>query len=271
VAEHGVGPVRAFLLLAGMWVRSTMAYRTSFAALIVAQFLVTGLDFVAVLLMFSRVDMLGGFGLADVAFLYGVSSIGLGLADLVIGNVDRVGRRVRDGSLDAMLVRPVPAIVQVAADEFAIRRVGRVLQSAVVLIWALAALEVTWRWDRILLVPVMILSGAVIFAAIFVVGAAFQFAAQDAAEVANAFTYGGNFLTQYPLTIFPKELVRAVTFIVPIAFVNWYPALYVLGREDPLGLPEAVQFAPPIVAAAMCGMAALAWRAGLRHYRSTGS
>jgi ABC-2 type transport system permease protein len=268
VAWARFGPISCFV---GMWVRSTMTYRTSFVTLMVGQFLITGLDFVAVLLMFSKVDELGGFGLAEVAFLYGVSSLGLGLADLLVGNVDRLGRRVRDGSLDAMLVRPVPALVQVAANEFALRRLGRVGQSAVVFAWALTAVHVDWSWDRILLLPVMIASGAVIFASMFVVGAAFQFAAQDSAEVANAFTYGGNTLTQYPLTIFPKELMRAVTFVVPLAFVNWYPALHVLGREDPLDLPEVVRFAPPVVAALMSGLAALAWRAGIRRYRSTGS
>jgi len=271
VADRAVGGVRAYCLLAGMWVRSTMTYRTSFVMLMVAQFLVTGLDFVAVLLMFSRVDVLGGFGLPEVALLYGVSSLGLGLADLIVGNVDRLGRRVRDGSLDAMLVRPIPALVQVAANEFALRRLGRVGQSGAVLGWALTAVDVNWSWDRALLIPVTVASGTVIFASIFVIGAAFQFLAQDSAEVANAFTYGGNTLTQYPLTIFPRELVRGVTFVVPLAFVNWYPALHVLGRDDPLGLPKAVQFAPPVVAAIMCGLAVLAWRAGIRHYRSTGS
>ena len=95
---------------------------------------------------------------------------------------------------------------------------------------------------KVLLVPVMVLSGAAIFAAVFVAGAAFQFWAQDAAEVQNSFTYGGTTLLQYPPTVFAKDLVRGVTFVVPLAFVNWLPALYVLGRPDPLGLPGWVAF-----------------------------
>jgi ABC-2 type transport system permease protein len=106
---------------------------------------------------------------------------------------------------------------------------------------------------------------------VFVAGAAFQFVAQDASEVQNAFTYGGTTLLQYPPTVFAKELVRGVTFVLPLAFVNWLPALYVLGRPYPLDLPSWTAFAPPLAAVGCCALAGLAWRAGLRTYRSTGS
>ncbi|MCZ9337299.1 ABC transporter permease, partial [Streptomyces sp. TRM76130] len=78
------------------------------------------------------------------------------------------------------------------------------------------------------LVPVTVAAGGVIFGAVFVAGAAFQFLAQDASEVQNAFTYGGTTLLQYPPVLFAQELVRGVTFVLPLAFVNWVPASYVL-------------------------------------------
>jgi ABC-2 type transport system permease protein len=124
---------------------------------------------------------------------------------------------------------------------------------------------------KVALVPVMLVCGGLIFAAVFVAGAAFQFVAQDASEVQAAFTYGGQTLLQYPPTVFGTELVRGVTFVLPLAFVNWVPAAYVLGRPYPLGLPEWAAFAPPLVAVACCAVAGSAWRAGLRTYRSTGS
>ena len=263
--------LRAYRLIAGMWIRSTMTYRTSFVITVLGGLVVTGLDFVAILLMFSRVDVLGGYTLPEIAFLYGLSATSFGFADLVIGSVDRLGRRVRDGTLDTLLVRPAPVLAQVAADRFALRRVARITQGAVVLGYGLAASDVDWTALKVLLLPVMLVSGGVIFCAVFVAGAAFQFVAQDASEVQAAFTYGGTTMLQYPPTVFGKDLVRAVTFVLPLAFVNWVPAAYVLGRPYPLGLPEWAAFAPPLVAAVCCALAGLAWRAGLRSYRSTGS
>jgi ABC-2 type transport system permease protein len=263
--------LRAYGLIVAMWVRSTMAYRASFLMTALGNFAATGLDFATILLMFSHVTRLGGFTLPEVAFLYGTTGTAFGLADLTMGSMERLGRRVRDGTLDTLLLRPVPVLAQVAADRFALRRLGRVTQGALVLGWSLLRLDVDWTVVKVLMVPMMLLSGAAIFGAVFVAGAAFQFWAGDASEVQNSFTYGGNTLLQYPPSIFAADLVRGVTFVVPLAFVNWLPALRVLGRDDPLALPGWLDFAPPLVAVVCCAVAGLAWRTGLRSYRSTGS
>ncbi|MGP3967107.1 ABC transporter permease [Streptomyces sp. 6N223] len=277
MAERG-GPgapgevVRAYALIAAMWVRSTMTYRTTFALHVFGNAATSALDFFAVLVMFSQIDALGGFSVGEVALLYATSSVSLGLADLVLGNLDVLGGRIRDGTLDTMLVRPVPVYAQVTADRFALRRLGRIAQALVVLVWALTELDgVDWTVAKAAWLPVMMLSGAAIFGSIWTLGGAFQFVAEDAAQVQSSFTYGGNALLKYPPSIFARELVRGVTFVMPLAFVNWLPVLWVLGREDPLGLPGWVNFLSPVVAAAMCAVAALAWRAGVRSYRSTGS
>lgn len=183
--------LRSYWLIIVMWMRSTMTYRASFAMTTLGNFAATGLDFVAILLMFSHVDSLGGFSLPEVAFLYGTTSTAFGLADLLMGSMDRLGRRVRDGTLDTLLVRPAPVLVQVAADKFALRRLGRISQGALVLGWALARLDIEWTPLKLLLMPVMLISGTAIFSSVFVVGGAFQFIANDASEVQNSFTYGG--------------------------------------------------------------------------------
>ena len=263
--------LRAFWLLAEMWVRVDLSYRTSFVLMTLAAVLITGIDFVGILVMFANVDALGGFDLGEIAFLYGGTALCLGFADLVVGNVERLGSRIRTGSLDSMMVRPVGLLVQVCADRFAFRRVGRILQGAVVLAWGVVAADIRWTPSRVLMTLGLVVFGTLIFTALFVLGASFQFVTTDGSEAANAFTYGGNTLTQYPLTIYPAEAVKALTFLVPVAFVNWYPSLYILDRPDPFGLPSALQFASPVAAAVLCALAWWAWTAGVRRYRSTGS
>jgi len=271
VGERLRSEIRAFTLLAWTWVRVSMSYRTSFVLLTVGQFVITGLDFVAILILFSNVDTLGGFDLPQIAFLYAGSALALGVADLVVGNVERLGRHIRLGSFDAMLLRPVSAFTQVCADQFALRRLGRISQGVFVLVWSVQALDLDWTPARVAMVPYLVVCGATIFVSLFTLGAVLQFWTTDASEVANAFTYGGSTLAQYPLTIYPAEAVRTLTFVVPIAFVNWYPSLYILDMPDPLGLPGAMRFAAPVAALALGLLAAAGWRTGLRHYRSTGS
>lgn len=261
----------AYVLLAWMWIRVSMSYRASFALLTLGQFLITGLDFVAILVMFSNVDALGGFSLSEIAFLYGGSTLCLGFADLLLGNIERLGERIRLGTLDAMMVRPVSVYVQMCADDFALRRLGRITQAGLVFAWSVSALNLDWTAARVAMLPYLLVFGTAIFLAIFTIGAAVQFWTAESSQLANSFTYGGSTLAQFPMTIYPLEAVKALTFVVPITFVNWYPSLFILDKPDPLGLPAPVQFAAPLAALVLTVLAAVVWRTGLRRYRSTGS
>jgi len=255
--------------IARLWIRSSLSYRTSFVVLTLSGMLITFLDFVGLYFMLRLIGELDGFALWEVALLYGASGIGIGVADLFIGSVEQVGRHIRAGTLDAMMVRPVPLLVQVCADQFALRRLGRISQA--VLVFGYGAWRVDWTPAKLGVAALMIVASVGIFFALFVGFSCIQFWTQDATEFANAFTYGGNTMTQYPLTIFPVEVVRSLTFVIPVAFANWYPCLYLLDRDDPFGLPGWFAVLPPFVAVLLCVLAGLAWRTGVRRYTSTGS
>ncbi len=260
---------REYAWIARMWIRASLAYPASFWMLTVASAAITLLDFVGLGLMFATIDQLAGFGLREIALLYGASGIGIGVGDLLIGSVEQIGPHVRTGSKDSMLTRPVPLLVQVCADRFALRRLGRITQAVAVFAWGSTAVD--WSPTKVLVALVMCASASAIFFALFVGLSCIQFWTTDSSEFANAFTYGGNTLTQYPLTIFPVEVAKSLTFVLPIAFVNWYPCLHLLDRPDPFGLPGWFAYAPPFVAAVLLVLAALAWRTGVRRYTSTGS
>jgi ABC-2 type transport system permease protein len=264
-----LGPLTDYRHIAAMWVRSSLAYPLSFWILVIGGAAINALDFAGIWIMFHTIDALGGFGLTEIGLLYGATGLGIGLADLVVGSVERIGAKVRLGTLDAMMTRPVPLLVQVCADEFAIRRLSRILQALVVFTWA--SWFVDWTPLRALVAGEMVVSGGVIFFCLFVSFSCIQFWTTESSEFANAFTYGGNTLTQYPLSVFPADLVKTLTFVLPLAFVNWYPCLYLLGRDDPFGLPSWLSFASPAAALALVGVTALCWRTGVRRYTSTGS
>jgi ABC-2 type transport system permease protein len=263
--------VRTYVLLAGTWMRSAAQYPASMVMLVLTQAASTSLDLVAILIMFAHTQRLGGFSLAEVMFLYGTAGVAFSLADITLGTVERLGEHIRQGTFDTLLLRPVGPLTQIATEDFSPRRLGKLIPISVVLVVALTRLDVHWTPARVATVPYMLAGGVWIFWALWVLSAAWQFVVVDGRQAANAITYGGGFLTQYPLSIFGRDVLRGLTWVLPLAFVNWEPALYVLGRPDPLGLPVFFRFAAPLVAAVLSASAALAWRGGLRRYQSTGS
>lgn len=257
--------------LVGARIRSQLQYRLSFALNLVGTALISFVDFAAILVIFGRVDALAGWTVAEVGFLYGITSIAFALADLLVGHLDQLPQLIRTGELDVLLVRPVGSLFQVVSSDFALRRLGKVLQALVVLVVALAHLEVEWTVGRVAMLPLMVVTGVAIFCGVWVIVSTVAFWLVDSGEVANAFTYGGGFLTQYPVGVYGGWLRRFVIFVVPLAFVGYFPAAYVLGKDDGLGLPAAVRFAAPVVAVVVAVCASFVWRGAVRRYRSVGS
>lgn len=260
-----------YFRLVGAQVRSQLQYRTSFALDLLANVLISFLDFAAVLILFENVPALDGWTLHEVAFLYATTCISFAFVDLAVGHLDLFPRMIREGTFDLVLVRPRGSLFQVVASDFSLRRVGKALQGAIVLAFALSGLDIDWDAGRVAMLGVMLVAGAAIFAAVWVAGATIAFWTVDGGEFTNAFTYGGNYLTQYPISIYGDWLRRFLAFVVPMAFVCYFPALYVLEKEDPLGFPRAFQFASPLVALAVAVAAGVIWTQAVRRYRSVGS
>jgi ABC-2 type transport system permease protein len=259
------------LRLVGAQVRSQMQYRGSFALQVAGQFFATFVDFISVAVLFHRFPTIDGWSFGEVAFLYGTGAVAFALADLTVGDFERLALMVREGTFDRVMTRPVSAFAQVLAADFQLRRLGRAAQGALVLVIALSMVDIAWSPLKVLVLLAGIASGVVIFACIFVAGAAISFWTLQDSEVLNVFTYGGSELVSYPMTIYGSWLRRFFTFVIPLAFVTYLPALVVLDRSDPFALPRALHFASPLVALLFVVVARGLWSLGLRHYQSTGS
>jgi ABC-2 type transport system permease protein len=197
--------------------------------------------------------------------------VSFAVAEMLAASLDNFQVHIVLGTFDRVLVRPRGALFQVMSEDFALRRVGRIAQSVLVLVIALRLLAVEWTADKVVLVAVALISGTVIYFAIFVLGATFCFWTVQAKEATHVFTYGGDGLASYPLDIYRGSVRRFFTFVVPLAFVNYEPALYLLGRPDPLGLPDVARLLSPVAALAIAALARFGWQQGVRHYQSTGS
>ena len=264
------GPV-AYLLFVRMWSRSASQYRVSLMFTSLAQLLTTSLDLIAIVVIYSQVQTLAGFTLPETLYLYGTTRLAFGASDLVASGVETLATTIRLGNFDLVLIRPVSSLAQVLADQFTPKRFGKLVAPVITLGWAVATVPVQWTVLKVCVCAGTVVCGFVIYCALWVLTGCVSFIAVDAQEVANSFTYGSEFATEYPLQIFGRPLGLALTFVLPVAFVTWQPSLYVLGHADPFGLPGLLRFASPVVAAIMSGLAALAWRGCVRRYRSTGS
>ena len=260
-----------YLPLLRAQLRSQVEYRASFALDLSTNLLITAIDVVSLVVLFRVNPGLGGFRLPEALVIAGLATLGFALADLTVGNVERMPTYIRTGLFDAVLLRPLGALPQLLIGDLPLRRIGRVVQTAAVLTVGLVLADIDWTAARVGLLVTVPLAGAVVFGSMFVIGATLTFWLVDAREVSSALTYGGQFFASYPMTVFGGWLRRVFAYGFGLAFVAYLPALAILDHPDPLGLPEWLRWCSPLAAVAWALVARQVWRFGIRHYGSTGS
>jgi ABC-2 type transport system permease protein len=265
-----VGDARVYGTLLRATVAGQASYRLSFGMDLLGTALGVGLDFVELFAVFHQVPALGGFSLTEAVLVFALASLGFALADMLVGQVDRVVEHVRAGTFDVLLLRPLGVLGQLAVADLQLRRLGRVTVSAVLLGVALARLDVDWTPARVGMLAIAPVTGTVVFCALFVVAGAVSFWLVEGTEVGNAFTYGSAYLSQWPVGVFGPALARFFTFVIPAAFTGYLPALALLGRDDPAGLPGWLPWASPLAAVLAAAAAGLVWARGIRHYTGAG-
>jgi len=263
--------LRLYLHYTAVSIRSQMQYRTSFLTQTAAQLLVTGVEFLAIWALFARFGSIGSWSLPEVAILYGMANVAFSLADAAARGFDTFADMVKSGDFDWLLLRPRSTALQVAGREFVMRRAGRFLQGLVVLLWGAAASGVDWTCARAALALMAILGGACLFYGILVLQATLAFWTTETLEIVNTITYGGVETAEYPLEIYRSWFRNFFTYVIPLACVNYLPALAILGRAGPPGTRNLTGWVSPIFGLVFLLVSLGVWTVGVRHYRSTGS
>jgi len=257
--------MRLAIRLLAASLRSQLQYRASFLMQAAASFAITGVEFLGVWALFSRFGSLPGWTLAEVAMFYGLVNTAFALTDLFSRGFDVFADTLRAGDFDRVLLRPRPAALLIASQEFRLRPLGRLAQGAAILAWASAS--VAWTPERAALAASALAGSFCLFYALFVFQATLAFWTTDSLEVMNSLTYGGVYAGGYPMDIYPPWFRRAFTFVVPLACVNGFPVLAVLGRP----VAPALAWLSPLAGPAFLLLALAAWRVGVKRYASTGT
>ncbi len=264
--------IRLYAHYVAISIRGQMQYRASFLMLSAGGFLTNSMEIVGIWALFERFRSLGGWRLEEVALFYGLVNVAFPIAEAVARGFDTFPELVKSGEFDRFLLRPRSTALQVAARELQLVRIGRLAQGLIVLLWAASALNLEWTVARLALLVFAVLGGACLFGGLFILQATLAFWTTEGLEVMNSFTYGGTQTGQYPLSIYRPWFRRFFTFVVPLACVSYFPALAILGREDPVvGGPPWFGWLAPLIGLVFLAVCLQVWKLGVRHYTSTGS
>jgi ABC-2 type transport system permease protein len=259
--------IKLFALYFAQYSKVRLAYKGDFFIAFFSSMAATVIGFGFVLVLFTKIPRLQGWSFDEILFLYAFSLIPLGFFNVVSWNLYEFGDiYIIQGKFDRILLRPVDTLFQVLSEKFRIES----LQEVVTGVWVLAAASkrLGYRWvpTDYLWFPLMVVSGAMIYLAVFLILTAVSFWFEDRVGIVppvfNMLTFG-----RYPLTIYSVFIQFLLSWIIPFGFASFYPSTHFLRRA---------QFEPyfhlvPVVALSFSALAGVVWNRGVQNYSSTGS
>lgn len=249
-----------------MILKCQMQYKLSFFMTTLGQFLVSFTAFLGVYFMFSRFHSVEGFAFSEILLCFSIMLMAFSIAECFVRGFDVFPRLIQSGNLDRILVRPRNEIFQVLTSNVDFSRVGRLLQSILMISYAIPTSGIIWTADKILTVISMLFGGLAVFTGLFVLYAGISFFTIEGLEFMNIFTDGGREFGKYPLSIYGEGILKFFTYVIPIALFQYYPLLYLIGQSDNIGLCFL-----PLLGFLFLVPCYLFFRFGLKRYQSTGS
>lgn len=247
-----------------MHLKSQLEYKTSFVFLCISQALTFFMYYFTFYSLFSKFGMIDKFNIYQVIICFSVVQFGEALAETVLRGFDKFSELIKNGEFDLLLVRPQNIYLQIMGTKFETAKLIKVLGSVGFLIYGAIKLDLGVKTIPVFIL--MLISSTVVFAAIFIIGAAFCFVTTEGLEVINIFIYGTRDFAQYPLGIFNKAIQVFFTYIIPIGLTSYYPMLYLTGVTN-----RAWYCLLPFLSLVILAISVVAFNFGVKKYKSSGS
>ena len=253
-----------------MLFKSAMQYRASLLMQVIAQFVMTGGEMLAVVVLLSRFQLVGHWGAGEIMFFFGVMQATFALTEMLGRGVTSFAWFVQRGDFDALILRPRPLLLQVMVSQLDPRRMGGILVGMIAMLVAGTRLNIQWTLLKALLLMEVVLGSMLLLLGLFMIEATVSFFSVKSIEMVNVLTYGGRSACQYPVDVYPGVLRFLFTYLAPFALCMHWPVSYVIGAPM-VQLPVWGYFLTPMAGAAFFAIMVRVWYVGVKHYRSTGT
>ncbi|MFA5838153.1 MAG: ABC-2 family transporter protein [Bellilinea sp.] len=225
------------IFLRNSWKR-VLVYRVNFLILIIGNLFWFIFSILFFQILFAQIPAIGGWTLNEVIFLLCVNQIVIGFYDTFIkANLERLPSRIREGSLDFDLVKPVDPIFWLTFQRVQISSMFSLALPAFILVRLLLTHSIVIPNSTAIFLFFLMLFGAVVLR--FVVGVLIASLAMRFISVQSLFSLQSEFFqySGYPTSIYSKGAKLFFTFGIPVIMLANFPAQALLGNKfEPIEL-----------------------------------
>ena len=249
--------------------KRALEYKTDFFMGLIGLITINFSSIIILVLIANNFTTIGEWTIWEVIFNYSLFLAGLGLHKMFFRNVVELERHIIKGTFDRFLLRPFSPFFQLVFEKLSLLDNTDFLLGIIGLTVSILNLEIKWGIWQSIGIFIAVLNSALVFTLILTIITTMSFWIYRI----RAILYGTSELQEavqnYPITIYNKPLKFILTYILPYAATNFYPALILLGKEeDKIGQVFLYLILLDIIL--ICAEIVL-WKKGVKSYQSSGS
>ena len=249
-----------------MHLKKGLEYKMSFILILISQIINIFASVFVVFSLFNKFGLLKDFTLNECLLALSIVDIGYYFAEFIFRGFDHFSKLIIKGRFDLLLIRPENIYLQILGSEMEPTKVSRLVVTIGLLIYSVLINNLTLSISNILVLTISILGSFITFASLMIIGAGITFYTIEGLELVNIFTCGSREMGEYPMGIYHKNIRKIFTYGIPIACVNYYPVLYLLGKNT-----NTLYAFIPLFTIVIFVFSILFFNFSLKHYQSSGS
>lgn len=265
--KRGIGfYIRIYFKIIAQDIKSKMSYRADFIISTLGMVATNIVGFVAFWLLFSKFSTINGWDYHEMLFLYGFSLVAITPTQCLLDNNWNLRRYVYDGDFVKYCFRPINLFFYYESEIFDVKGLGQL---------AFGIGTIVYSWNK-LAIPVSFIM--ILKLVVFLISASFIMMAMQTAAAATCFWVQNSFYildlslklkdyAKYPATIYNPVFKFIFTFLLPVAFIAYYPSLVIL-RPDEI---PVLSWLSPVISVSLFYLSYKLWMKGASKYDGSGS
>lgn len=257
---------------AAVQLKTMTQFRANFLLGAVGQFIYTLLGIIFVDTLLPAGETLNGWSFWQVILLFGFGDLAFGLSAIFMFRIflGFEASYIIAGRLDQLLVQPLPVLSSLILHNIDLNHLAVVLKGAVLVALASSHLDLGWNLAAVARLALLAACGAAVYAGLYLAFVSLGFWFRRRSSLALP-VLSLNYLTQYPLSIYPPPLQAALTFVLPLGLATYYPVNALLHFNGTPGIITIPFWLLPLLSALVLLFGIRVFHMGLRSYVSSGT
>lgn len=255
-----------------IYLKSMFEYRLAALTDMFTNIITYSAMYLGIWILLDRFKVIQGWTLYEVMFLFNLNMVSYGLSSFIFRwPMLGLEQMVQRGEFDIVLIRPMNPLLYIILRRPIHAYVGHMILGTIVFVICFANLDIQWTLIKVIFLVFAIMGAVLIHSTMYLIIGTLSFWIVRTYSVFSTLMYSFRNFIDYPISIYGKVIQVLLTFVIPFAFVNFYPAQYFLDRKGDTLFHPILQYGTPVVGIVLFLLAYKFWTIGVNRYESTGS